>query len=140
VQYAGVHKWIDHILEETRKKGFVETLAGRRRPIPDINASNRMVRGFAERTAMNTPIQGSSADIIKAAMIKLFNEFHTRKMKTRMLVQVHDELLFEVPQNEVKEALVIIKQEMESAMVLKVPLIVDIKKGENWSDMEKVLV
>lgn len=135
-RYSGVKTWIENTLETARQTKTVETLAGRRRPVPDISSSNGMVRGFAERVAMNTPIQGTSADIIKAAMVKLYHEFNIKGLKGKMLVQVHDELLFDVPQNECETIIPVIKKEMENAFQLRVPLIVDIKKGINWNDME----
>ncbi|MFN0117819.1 MAG: DNA polymerase I [Elusimicrobiota bacterium] len=139
-KYAGVKTWIEKTLESAREHGFVLTLAGRKRNIPDIKASNAMARGFAERTAMNTPIQGTSADIIKFAMISMEKLMKLKKFKSKMLLQVHDELVFEVPENEMKEILPLIKSEMENAFKLKVPLLVDIKIGKNWNDMEKIKV
>jgi len=136
-RYAGVRSWIDRTLDEARKNGVVSTLAGRKRKLPDINSPSAFARGFAERVAINTPIQGSSADIIKVAMIRLSEEIGARKLRTRMLVQVHDELLFEVPESEEDEAISLIREGMESAFQLKVPILVDIKKGKNWNDMEK---
>lgn len=137
-RYAGVKKWITEMLEKARETGVVATLAGRKRLVSDINSKNGSLRGFAERVAINTPIQGSSADIIKAAMIKVFKLLRDKKMKTEMLVQVHDELLFEVPRNETEQALALIRDGMEHAYQLRVPLVVDIKQGPNWNDMEKV--
>jgi len=136
-RYAGVRAWIDGTLEEARRSGFVATLAGRRRSIDDINASNAFTRGFAERAATNTPIQGSSADIIKQAMIHVDREL-TSSFQTRMLLQVHDELVFEVPRAELDLVVPMVRKAMESAYELKVPLIVDIKMGLNWNEMEKL--
>jgi DNA polymerase-1 len=137
-KYAGVRRWIDATLNEVRKSGITTTLSGRKRQVSEINSSNGAVRGFAERVAINTPIQGTSADIIKAAMIKVHEELAMKNMKSKMLVQVHDELLFEVPEKELTAILPIIKDGMETAFQLKVPLVVDIKQGHNWNDMEKV--
>ncbi|OVE78270.1 hypothetical protein BVX98_00730, partial [bacterium F11] len=135
-RYSGVKVWNEKTLEEVRQKGWVGTLAGRRRPVRDINSENGTLRGFAERIAINTPIQGSSADIIKAAMIHISLSLSKRKSKCKMLVQVHDELLFEVPNDELQETISLIRTEMESAYKLKIPLVVDIKIGPNWNDME----
>jgi DNA polymerase-1 len=137
-RYAGVRTWIDNGLAEARTVGVVQTLAGRRRRVPDINSSNAQARGFAERVAMNTPIQGSSADIIKYAMIRVDRTLREEELKTRLLLQVHDELVFEVPEQEEGRVLPVIKEAMESAFKLKVPLVADIKTGRNWNDMEKV--
>ncbi|MCB4755619.1 MAG: DNA polymerase I [Elusimicrobia bacterium] len=137
-RYAGVKAWIDRTLADARKTGAVTTLSGRRRPVRDINSSNGALRGAAERIAINTPIQGSSADIIKAAMIKVYNDLKKNKLKTQMLVQVHDDLLFEVPEVELEDVLRLIKKDMEEAMELRVPLRVDMKSGRNWNDMTAI--
>lgn len=137
-RYAGVRGWIESTLAKARQTMVVSTLAGRRRRVPDINAANAFTRGFAERVAINTPIQGSSADIIKFAMIRVDDELCERKLKTRLLVQVHDELLFDCPKNELESAIDLIRRGMESAYELQVPLLVDIKIGSNWSDMDKI--
>jgi DNA polymerase-1 len=137
-RYAGVRAWIETTLAEARKNLFVTTLAGRRRRVTDINAPNAFTRGFAERVAVNTPIQGTSADIIKFAMIRVFDQLNKKKLKTRMLVQVHDELLFDCPKGELPVALDLIREGMENAFKLQVPLSVDIKIGANWNDMEKI--
>ncbi len=137
-RYAGVRAWIESTLVDARKNMVVTTLAGRKRKVPDINATNAFTRGFAERVAVNTPIQGTSADIIKFAMIRVFDEINKKKLKTRMILQVHDELVFDCPKNELEKALPLIRTGMEQAFELKVPLVVDIKTGPNWNDMEKV--
>ena len=137
-RYAGVRAWIEHTLVEARKTQVVYTLSGRRRKLPEINSTNAFQRGFGERIAINTPIQGTSADIIKYAMIRVFDEINKKGMKTRMIVQVHDELLFDCPKGELEKALPLIRAGMEHAFKLRVPLVVDIKKGPNWNDMEKV--
>jgi DNA polymerase-1 len=123
-------------LEDARKTGLVTTISGRRRLLPDINSSNQQIRGFAERVAMNTPIQGSSADIIKAAMIRAHALLAEKNLKTKMLLQVHDELLFEVPLSEYKTVAPLMRDAMENAYTLRVPLLVDMKHGPNWNDME----
>ncbi|MBV9079540.1 MAG: DNA polymerase I, partial [Elusimicrobia bacterium] len=137
-RYAGVRAWIDATLAEARRTGSVSTLAGRRRKMDDINAPNAFTRGFAERTAVNTPIQGTSADIIKFAMIRVADALKKQGLKSRMLLQVHDELVFEVPKAELDRAVSLVRDGMEGAYPLKVPLVVDLKVGANWSEMEKL--
>ncbi len=136
-KYAGVKAWMARIIEEARRNGYVTTLLNRRRYLPEIKAPNTAVRGFAERTAMNTPIQGTSADIIKLAMIQLARLFKEKSWKTRMLLQVHDDLLFEVPEKELDRVAKPIQHVMENALSLSVPLVVDLKKGPNWADMKR---
>lgn len=138
LRYKGVQAWITATLAKARETGVVSTLAGRRRRVPDINSPSASARGFAERVAMNTPIQGSSADIIKAAMIQLLEKFKSRGFKTQMIVQVHDDLLFEAPENEINAVLPVIRQGMETSYQLTVPLVVDIKMGSNWNDIKKI--
>lgn len=134
-KYAGVRQFIDRILEEARRDGFVRTLFGRIRPLPDINSKNFNLRGFAERTAVNTPLQGTAADLIKLAMIHIDRELRERRLKSRMLLQVHDELVFEAPENEIEPLRELVCDAMEQAHPLKVPLVVDISVGKNWRDM-----
>jgi DNA polymerase-1 len=135
-KYSGVRKFIDRTLEETRREQKVKTLFGRTRPIPDINSKNANMRGFAERTAVNTPLQGTAADLIKLAMIRLDTELRTRNLKSRMLLQVHDELLFEVPQDEVEPMKELVREKMEGVYPLTVPLLVETGVGPNWRDVE----
>jgi len=135
-RYTGVKAFIEKTLEETRKTGSVRTLFGRVRPIPDIESRNPNQRGFAERTAINTPLQGTAADLIKLAMIALDRKFAERKLKTRMVLQVHDELLFEVPANESAEVEALVRAEMEGVIKLKVPLVADLAFGPNWRDIK----
>src|SRR5690606_29079711 len=118
-------------IQVAREQGYVETILGRRRYLKDINSRNAVARGHAERNSVNAPIQGSAADIIKIAMIRLQNILK-KDFKARMLLQVHDELVFDVPKNEVEILKPIIKSTMESAVNLNVPLIVEIGVGENW--------
>jgi DNA polymerase-1 len=134
-KYAGVRQFIDRILEEARRDGFVRTLFGRIRPLPDINSKNFNLRGFAERTAVNTPLQGTAADLIKLAMIRIDRELRERRLKSRMLLQVHDELVFEAPENEIEPLRALVRDAMENIYALKVPLLVDISVGKNWRDM-----
>jgi DNA polymerase-1 len=135
-KYQGVRQYIDRVLEETRLEQKVKTMFGRVRPIPDINSKNANMRGFAERTAVNTPLQGTAADLIKLAMIEIDQELRKRKLTSRMLLQVHDELLFEVPEVELDEMRALVKDKMENVRPLKVPLDVEIGVGLNWRDVE----
>src|SRR5258708_584178 len=135
-KYAGVRRYIDRVLEETRREQSVRTLFGRSRPIPDINSKNANMHGFAERTAMNTPLQGTAADLIKLAMIQIDQELRSRKLKSRMLLQVHDELLFEVPAGELDLMRELVRDKMENVYPLNVPLLVEIGVGPNWRDVE----
>jgi len=135
-KYAGVRKYIDRVLDETRREQSVKTLFGRTRPIPDINSKNANMRGFAERTAVNTPLQGTAADLIKVAMIQIDAELRAQKLKSRMLLQVHDELLFEVPESEIETMRGLVREKMESVHALSVPLLVEMGVGPNWRDVE----
>jgi DNA polymerase-1 len=135
-KYRGVRAFIDRTLEETRREGRVKTLFGRVRPIPDINSKNYNLRGFAERTAVNTPLQGTAADLIKLAMIHIDAAICERGMKSRMTLQVHDELVFEVPESEVDPIRTLVREQMESVHPLSVPLLVEIGVGRNWRDLD----
>ncbi len=133
-RYSGVKKWIDRTIEDVRDKGYTLTLHGRKRTIPDIQSKNPNARSFAERTAVNTPLQGTAADLIKLAMIALDRELRERRMKTRMLLQVHDELVLEAPPEEVESASKLVKSRMENVVKLEVPLLVETGTGSNWRD------
>ncbi len=135
-KYPGIRKYLDDTKERARRDGYVQTLLGRRRYIPDINSANRQVREAAERMAINMPVQGTSADIIKIAMIDLAREMEKRKLKSKMLLQVHDELVFEVPKGEMDAMRALVSQVMEAAVKLNVPLRVDTKTGQNWGEMK----
>ncbi len=135
-RYQGVRAFIESTLEQTRKDGYVRTMFGRLRPIPDIESRNPNQRGFAERTAINTPLQGTGADLIKLAMISLDRKLTERKLETRMVLQVHDELLFEVPLAEKDEAAALVRAEMEGVVKLKVPLVAGLAFGLNWRDLK----
>jgi DNA polymerase I len=135
-RYAGVRAFIEKTLEQTRRDGFVRTLFGRLRPIPDIESRNPNQRGFAERTAVNTPLQGTAADLIKLAMIALDRKLSERGLKTRMVLQVHDELLFEVPIEETDEVGELVRAEMEGVVKLSVPLVAGLGFGPNWRDLK----
>lgn len=123
---------MDKTIEFAKENGYVKTMMGRRRYVPDINSANATVRGYAERNAINAPIQGSAADMIKLAMINLHNEVKKNKMKAKMIMQVHDELVFDVPKDEVEKLKPIVEKNMKEALKLKVPVIVDMNTGENW--------
>lgn len=131
-QYPAIKSYIENNIEKARKEGFVKTIMGRRRNLVDIHSSNATVRGFAERNAINAPIQGSAADIIKIAMINIHNELLISNLKAKMILQVHDELVFDVPKNEVEALKTLIKDKMENAVSLEVPLLVEMNSGNNW--------
>ena len=135
-KYSGVRRFIDQTLEAARRESKVRTLFGRVRPIPDINSKNPNMRGFAERTAVNTPLQGTAADLIKLAMIRIDAELRERKLKSRMTLQVHDELVFEVPEAEVETIKQLVEERMEQVHPLRVPLLVEVGVGSNWRDMD----
>jgi DNA polymerase I len=135
-KYSGVREFIDRTLEQARRDQKVSTLFGRVRPIPDIHSKNFNLRGFAERTAVNTPLQGTAADLIKLAMIRIDAELRERKLRSRMLLQVHDELVFEVAEEEVDTMKRLVAEHMEQVHELKVPLKVEVGVGPNWRDLE----
>ena len=141
-RYRGVKAWLDRQVMEVRRTGYTRTLFGRTRPIPEINAPQPPLRNFAERTAMNTPLQGTAADIIKLAMIELDHRLTAEKFESRMILQVHDELLFEGPREELQRLADAIKPAMEQAYSwkgpLRVPLLVEMKVGSNWRDMKPI--
>jgi DNA polymerase-1 len=135
-RYSGVRRYIDQLLEETRREQRVHTLFGRVRPIPDMQSRNANLRGFAERTAVNTPLQGTAADLIKIAMIRIDRRLKEEKLQTKMTLQVHDELLFDVPKKEVDQIKELVRHEMETVIELKVPIVVDCGAGPNWRDLK----
>lgn len=130
--YPGIKTFLDESVENAKEHGYAVTLYGRRRPVPELKSSNFMQRSFGERVAMNAPIQGTAADIMKIAMLGVNRELKKRNMKSRLILQVHDELLIEAYQDEVEEVQTILKDQMEHAAELKVPLIVDMHNGNNW--------
>jgi DNA polymerase-1 len=133
--FPGVRRYIDETIQTARDVGYVTTLLARRRYIPDIAVSNQNTRQAAERAAINAPIQGSSADIMKLGMIRAYHELKQRPhLKTRMVLQVHDELVFEVPENEIPEVAALARDAMSRALELSVPLQVDVSVGTNWRD------
>jgi DNA polymerase-1 len=129
-----VRIFIDQMLEEARQTGVVKTMFGRRRLVPNLMSRNFQMRAQSEREAVNMPIQGTAADILKRAMIDLHGELLRRKLRTRMILTVHDELLFESPKEEVDDAAALVRERMESAVKLDVPLDVDVGIAENWRD------
>ncbi len=133
-QYSGINQFMDNIKEEAKEKGYVKTLFNRRRYIPELKSNNYMVRQFGARAAMNTPIQGTAADIMKIAMLKVFKEIEKRGLKSKIVLQVHDEMMLEVPIGEQQEIQEIMKKCMESAADLKVPLVAEISEANNWYD------
>ena len=134
-KYSRVKAYLEATLQQARKQGCVTTLMGRRRQTPQINSSNRIVRQEAERSAINTPLQGTAADIIKAAMLEVESALHGAKMSAAMLLQIHDELLFEVDRAELTDTVRLVRRVMEGVVSLKVPLTVDLRVGENWGEM-----
>jgi len=133
-RYKGVQTFITELLEQTRTSGKVTTLFGRTRPIPDIQSRNPNMRGFAERTAVNTPLQGTAADMIKVAMLHIDKALTAGNYKTRMTLQVHDELLFDAPKEEAEAVATLVKKEMESVIQLSIPIVAEVGQGPNWRD------
>ena len=131
-QYSAVKEYMEGNVAFAKANGYVSTLTGRKRYIREINSSNYNLRQFGERAAMNMPLQGSSADIIKIAMVNLNNALKREGMKTKLILQVHDELILDAPQSEKEKAAEILRQEMENAVQLKVPLKVEVAIGQNW--------
>jgi DNA polymerase-1 len=133
-KYPKVQQYLDSTIEFARKNGYVETLMKRRRYLPNINSKNFAVRSFEERAAINMPIQGTAADMIKIAMNNIDREFDKQKFKSKMIMQVHDELVFETHKSEIDKAKQLIQNKMVTAIPLKVPVKVDIGVGDNWLD------
>jgi DNA polymerase-1 len=131
-QYPGVKEYMNNIIKFAREHGYVQTILGRRRYLRDINSANASVRGFAERNAINTPIQGSAADMIKIAMNNIYYEMNKLNFKSKMIMQVHDELVFDAYKDEVEVLIPIIKDKMVNALPLNVPIETVIKTGNNW--------
>jgi DNA polymerase-1 len=134
-RYPKVRAFIDETVAKARETGHVRTLLGRLRRLPDLRAKSFPVRMEAERQAMNTPVQGSAADLIKQAMIDLDRELASRGMRTRLILQIHDELLLEVPEAEAEEAKALVTEVMEGALKLDVPLVADARLGRNWAEV-----
>ena len=134
-RYPSVRQFIDDTVARARETGYVRTLLGRLRRLPDLKAKNFQVRMEAERQAMNTPVQGSAADLIKKAMIDLHRELRRRQMGSRLILQIHDELLLEVPEAEAERARALVKEIMEGALELDVPLVADARLGSSWAEV-----
>ena len=135
-RYSGIRRFMNETLDAVRRNQAVSTHFGRIRPIPDISSRNPNMRGFAERTAVNTPLQGTAADLIKLAMIKLDAEITRRNLRSRMTLQVHDELLFDVVPEEVEELQHLVKHEMEHVAEFSIPIVADVGTGQNWRDIK----
>ncbi|MFT5357532.1 MAG: DNA polymerase-1, partial [Polyangiales bacterium] len=132
--YAGVKEWLESTVAKAHETGFVETILGRRRYIQELSSNNFSDRAYGERIATNTPIQGSGADICKLAMLTIDKEIREGEMQARMLLQIHDELVFEAPKDEIESLRALVKDAMENAVELRVPLVVDIGVGASWAD------
>ncbi len=131
-QFPGVRDYMDEMIGFCRSHGYIKTLMGRRRYLPDITSANTTVRAQAERIAINAPMQGTAADIIKVAMVRIHRELKERRMKSKLLLQVHDELVFDAHHDEAEELKSLVRERMEGAMELAVPLVVDMALGKNW--------
>jgi DNA polymerase-1 len=134
-RYSDVRRFIDETIEKARETGTVRTLLGRLRRLPDLRSPNFPIRAEAERQAMNTPVQGSAADLIKKAMIDLNRELAERKLASRLILQIHDELLLEVPEREAEAAKALVREVMEGALRLDVPLVAEARLGATWADV-----
>ena len=132
--YNGVRRYLEKAVSEAREKGYGETLFGRRRYLPELTASNKMLQAFGERVAKNMPVQGTAADIIKIAMVKVYERLEKEKLRAKLIMQVHDELIVECPENEKDRVEIILKEEMESAAEMKVSLLADVHSGKTWFD------
>ncbi|ABO50127.1 DNA polymerase I [Desulforamulus reducens MI-1] len=134
----GVRQYIDRVIKEAKETGYVNTLLNRRRYLPELFSKNFNIRNFGERAAMNTPIQGTAADIIKLAMVKISQQLKEQNLSSQMVLQVHDELIFDAPENEIESLIMLVRQSMENALQLDVPLVVDIKLGPNWYEAKPI--
>jgi DNA polymerase-1 len=138
LRYPKVREFIEAQIKSARQSGYVKTLLGRRRYLSEMHNKNNAIRSFAERQAVNSPIQGSAADLIKLAMVNIHRQVKERKLKSKILMQIHDELVFEVLHKELQEMIALIRNKMENAYTLNVPIKVNIKQGANWLEMEQV--
>jgi len=132
-KHQGVKTFLDRTIKEARENGYVTTLLGRKRPLPDINSPHGGLRAAAERMAINAPVQGTAADLIKIAMVNISNALRVTRYASRLVLQVHDELVFECPQTEAEELKILVKTEMENALQLQVPVKAEVGVGENWA-------
>ena len=133
-KYPGVKRFMEEAAEEGKTRGYAETLMGRRRYLPELQSTKQVVREFGKRAAMNTPVQGTAADIIKLAMVRVDESLRREKLRSRLILQVHDELLLECPPDEVERASVLLRDAMEHVIALAVPLEADVHEGANWAD------
>ena len=133
-KYNGVHEYMKHIVEQAKTDGYVKTLYNRRRALPELKSSNFNMRSFGERVALNMPIQGTAADIIKLAMVNVYDRLKAEGLKSKLILQVHDELICECPEDEADAVIKILSEEMSGVAKLSVPLIVDAKKGHSWAE------
>ncbi|MCI6189601.1 MAG: DNA polymerase, partial [Clostridium sp.] len=131
-RYPNIKSYLNETVEKAKEDGYVLTILNRRRFIPEIKSSNKIVKALGDRLAMNAPIQGSAADIIKIAMVKVFNRLNEEKLQSKLILQVHDELILNVKENEEEKVRALVKEEMENAVKLKVPMEVDINEGSTW--------
>ncbi|UCC94297.1 MAG: hypothetical protein JSW40_05660, partial [Candidatus Omnitrophota bacterium] len=138
LRYPKVKAYIEKVYREAEEKGFVRTILGRRRHLPDFKSPNPQLREFAHRQAINTPIQGSCADLIKLAMVRIYNELKKKKLRAQLIIQIHDELVFDLPRDQLKEVAEIVKRNMEESIRLSVPIRVNLKVGKNWAEMKEV--
>ncbi len=138
LRYPKVKEYINEQIKKAENDGYVATILGRRRYLPEINNKNQAIRQFAQRQAVNTPIQGSASDLIKLAMVKIYEQIKKKNLKARMTIQVHDELVFDLPKQELDEVVILVKDKMENVLKLDVPIKVDVKKGKNWLEMEEI--
>jgi len=131
-KYPAIKAYMDNTILFARENGYVETMMDRKRYLSDINSSNAIVRGYAERNAINAPVQGTAADMIKIAMIRIFDELKEKELKSKMILQVHDELIFDVFKEEIDIIKLIVEKNMKNAIKMKVPIEIEMKTGENW--------
>ena len=136
-RFAGVRQFLDRMVQLAREQGYVETIFKRRRYVPEVKERNFNMRAYGERVAQNSPLQGSAADLIKLAMIRIHAAMAERELRSRMLLQVHDELIFEVPPDELEAMQPVVREHMENVAELQVPLVVDIGIGPNWLDAKR---
>jgi DNA polymerase-1 len=134
LRYPGIRLFVDECIKKAKRAGYAETILGRRRPVQELQSRNRQQVAFGERIAVNTVVQGSAADLIKRAMVDIHRELTTGEYSARMLIQVHDELVFEVPEGEIAASVAMIRDKMEHAIPLSVPVVVDIAWGRNWAE------
>jgi DNA polymerase-1 len=135
-RFPAIQKFFRKCVQEAQEKGYVETIRGRRRPIPDINSGVIQLRNYAERAAINSVVQGSAADLIKQAMLNVYDRIRHESRPSRLLLQVHDELVFETPADKVEEEAAMVREEMTRAMQLSVPLKVEVGWGKNWQEVK----